>query len=138
MFDEKTKLFLIKAMTEGLHCKFKDVSEIENYIDKLRSLVDKSEKIKSTLIGDADGLLMEDESGDAYGMIKFTKNLITFGLLVPEPDLDNTQSADFGRIVLACISTFAALDTQSKKQKVSKKMVNATHKFEISDIGIIT
>lgn len=140
MFDEKTKMFLIKAMTEGIDCEFSDESAIDEYIDKLKSIVEKNEKIKSSLTGDHDGVLLEDKYGVAYAIIKFTRTLVSFGLLMPESELDDQQSRDFGRIVLACISAFAELG--AKNNLGSRKTGNnpATSKsftFEISEIGII-
>ena len=140
MFDDKTKMFLIKAMTEGIDCDFADESAIDEYIDKLKSIVEKNEKIKSSLAGDHDGVLLEDEYGVAYAIIKFTRTLVSFGLLMPESELDDQQSRDFGRTVLACISAFAELDAKNK-MKIRKPENNPTTSksftFEISDIGII-
>jgi hypothetical protein len=140
MFDEKTKTFLIKAMTDGIDCEFSDESEINEYIDKLKTTIEKNDRIESSLMGDHDGVLLEDKYGVAYAIIKFTRSLISFALLVPEPELDQQQTRDFGRTVLACISVFAENNAKNKMGSTKPKSTLDASKsftFEISEIGII-
>lgn len=139
MIDDKAKMFLIRAMTEGLECHFPDTASIDYYIEKLREIISDNNKIKSLTIGDSDGLLMEDPLNGPYATINFSSNLITFGLIVPEPELTDSQSTDFGRIVLACISTLIVIETESKNADLyNHNHVNEESvKFNISEIGVI-
>ncbi len=139
MLDDKTKTFLIRAMTEGIECKFQNQDAKDYFIYKLQDVVEKNKKIKSSVVGDSDGLLMEDSYGSPYGMIKLEDKVVLFALLIPEPDLTNDQSVDFGRIVLACLSTFAMIETEQMLGKDANAYANnESIKFNISKIGLIT
>jgi hypothetical protein len=138
MFDDKAKMFLIKAMTEGIDCYFPDVAAIDRYIETLREIIDQNQKIESVIIGDSDGLIIESISTNEgpYASIIFSSELVTFGLLVPESDMSERQSLDFSRIVLACISACAIIDSKiNSTKKVNRN--DQSVKFNISEIGII-
>jgi|TARA_R110001592_G_scaffold58770_1_gene177836 hypothetical protein len=143
MIDNKTKMFLIKAMTEGLDFHFPDNASIDYYIEKLRETIDNNKRIKSVIIGDYDGLLIEDNNLGPYAVINFSSNLITFGLIVPEPELTDSQSLDFGRIVLACVSTISLINAELNivdglgHETDNNYSNEGTIKFNISDIGVI-
>jgi len=142
--DDKTKQFLIKAMVEGIHCNLPTVESIEDYIIVLKDLVEENENIKSSLDGDFDGLFMNDSRLQPYAIIKFKSDLITFGLLVPESELTDQQSKDFGRIVLACISAIAKEEMQQKIEEDKNRYSSPsfgykteTTNFTIPKIGIM-
>lgn len=139
--DNKTKQFLIKAMIEGLRCHLPTVESIEKYILELTEIVEENEHIKSTLEGDHEGIFINDSRLNPYAMIRFGNGLITFGLLVPEPELTDQQSKDFGRIVLACVSTLAKMDMLEQiaqdKPAGSRGYGTASNIFKIPKIGII-
>lgn len=139
MLDDKTKMFLVKAMTEGISCNFASEDAKYYFIKKLKQCIEKNDKISSTVQGDPDGLLMEDSFAEPYAMIKLKDNLIIFGLLVPEPDLSNEQSIGFGRIVLACISTLALIEAEQVLEHGAEDYVanDESVKFNISEIGVI-
>ena len=137
MLDDKTKLFLIKAMTEGIECAFQNEDAKDYFVHKLQSNIEENEKIKSRLVGDSVGLLMEDSNGEPYGIIKLEDNLVLFALLIPEPDLSGEQSVDFGRIVLAVLSTFAMIETEQMLDTTKNHATSESIKFNISQIGII-
>tara|TARA_B100002019_G_scaffold256863_1_gene240564 strand:- start:19264 stop:19683 length:420 start_codon:yes stop_codon:yes gene_type:complete len=138
MLDDKTKMFLIKAMTEGIECNFQNEEAKDYFIHTLQKTVDKNEKIGSKLIGDSYGLLMEDSTGDPYGIVKLSDNLVLFALLIPEPDLTSEQSVDFGRIVLAVLSTFALIEAEQSLGKTGRSAAKSESvKFNISEIGVI-
>ena len=133
--DDKTKQFLIKAMVEGIHCNLPTVESIEDYIIVLKDLVEENENIKSSLDGDFDGLFMNDSRLQPYAIIKFKSDLITFGLLVPESELTDQQSKDFGRIVLACISAIAKEEMQQKIEEDKNRYSSPSFGYKTKKYG---
>tara|TARA_A100001015_G_C15024046_1_gene729497 strand:- start:2426 stop:2842 length:417 start_codon:yes stop_codon:yes gene_type:complete len=137
MIDESTKFFLIKAIIEGIPCKFDDVEDIMRFAESIITTIDENEDIMSTLHGDADGLLLSDEYGEPYVTITFNNNRVKFNLLVHEDDVGEERGAHFARVVLSvvglAIKKNAAREATKKKIKTGVEMINT---FK-PDFGIV-
>ena len=128
MLDSQFRLLMIKAMVDGIDCKFNDIEEINSFISVLKQTIEEVGHIKSILEGDSDGLIMTDHLGECFGYINISETKIKFRLLSSELDLNEQQSKDFTRIVMACMATLQRINDRLKKnnQTIKNKIIEET------------
>jgi len=103
MIDSSTKLYLIKALIEGIPCEFKDIEDISKFAQKLILIADENNGYNISLEGDADGLILTDSEDEPFATISFANNRIKFTLLMPEDQMKSEQAHGLTRIVLSAI-----------------------------------
>ena len=132
--DDTTKLYLVKAMVEGIPCDFKDVGEMDDFSRRLIEEIENNQHVNAYLSGDCDGILISDRLlGSPYATILFSKNRITFRLLVPEDEIDIDNARNMARIVLNTIG----LVTKNTRPIRKKESTIKTFKFNPSQFGIV-
>ena len=133
MNNEDTKLMLIKALIEGIRCNFKSIDEIAGFIDTFKDVVKDNDLLDVKVIGDPDGLLVEDKYGMPFCSIIVSGKRIKFSPLVAEELLVLETAESLSRIVLA---TFTALIIEEQKN-ATKVGEEITSEFASNGFGII-
>jgi hypothetical protein len=133
MLETEAKLFLIKALIEGIPCKLETIDAITDFVDTFKVLVEENSRIDATLIGDIDGMLLENTSGIPFTSIIVTGKLIKFTMLISEDDVDQHDIECLSRVVISC---FSALIIEHQKNAL-KTGDEKEESFESDDFGII-
>ena len=133
MNNEDTKLLLIKALIEGIRCNFKSIGDINNYITTFKAVVKDNDLLDVKVIGDVDGLLVEDKYGMPFCSIIVSGSRIKFSPLVAEELLVLETAEALSRIVLA---SFTALIIEEQKS-ITKVGDEKISEFDANDFGII-
>ena len=133
--NDTTKLYLVKAMVEGIPCNFEDVQAINDFSQLLINEVENNKYIDCFLSGDADGILISNSVvGSPYATIIFSQNRITFRLLVPEDEIDVDDARNMARIVL---NTVGLAKENVKPPRKKQKTITKTYNFRPNKFGII-
>ena len=137
MIDDSTKFYLIKAIIEGVPCKFDGVDDVMTFAAQIVEEINDNEEITSSLHGDADGLILSDEYGEPYVTITFKNNRVKFTLLVHEDEVGQERGVHFARVVLCVVGL--ALRKNALRENEKKKIktgVEITKSFK-PEFGIV-
>ena len=102
--DPKVKQFLADAMVNGLK------TEVETQKERNRFAVDLADDLsRNTLngvfaFGDEDGIMVEDLKSVPIGIIKVLEGIITFHMITPLEELQESEKAVMARAVLGTVS----------------------------------
>tara|TARA_B100000212_G_scaffold326159_1_gene288421 strand:+ start:1230 stop:1634 length:405 start_codon:yes stop_codon:yes gene_type:complete len=133
MITKDAKLFLIKALIEGVECNLRSISEMEDFIDTYKTILSENRLFKGKMIGDIDGLLIEDETGMPVASVIVTGKRIKFHPLLDDVALDLEVAEMLARVVIASVS---ALLIEEQKKKLANDLEKETE-FNNNDFGII-
>ena len=102
--DPKVKQFLADAMVNGLK------TEVETQKERNRFAIDLADDLsRNTLngvfaFGDEDGIMVEDLKSVPIGIIKVLEGIITFHMITPLEELQESEKAVMARAVLGTVS----------------------------------
>jgi hypothetical protein len=138
MIDSSTKLYLIKALIEGIPCEFKDIEDISKFAHELILIAEEKDSKYGRLEGDADGLILSDSEDEPFATVSFANNRIKFTLLMPEDQMKTEQAHGLTRVVLSAIGM--VFKRQNKFKAVGTRMrpgEQIVENFQLHHFGIM-
>ena len=102
--DPKVKQFLADAMVNGLKTEVESVKERNLFALELAEDLSRNTLNGVFAFGDEDGIMVEDLKSTPIGIIKVLEGLITFHMITPLEELEESEKAVMGRAVLGTVS----------------------------------
>jgi hypothetical protein len=93
----------IKALVDGLDANFKDILELDEFVDVIKELIKENPYSECDATGDCDGLLVSDHNDEAVLTVVFNLEKIKFHSLIDSLDMLSYQAEIVARTVLAVI-----------------------------------
>ena len=94
----------IKALIEGLDANFEDFHEVDEFAEILKSVIENNPHYTSSVVGDADGLLISDKNDIPVLTVIFSLNKIKFHTFFDAKEYEQHQAEIISRVVLASIA----------------------------------
>jgi len=140
--DPKVKQFLADAMVNGLK------TEVATQKDRNLFALELAEDLsRNTLngvfaFGDEDGIMIEDLKSTPIGIVKVLKSIITFHMITPLEELEDSEKAVMARAVLGTVSYAFRWHAEkdqtmpAPKENVVSKSVEHTKEFDDDGFGM--
>lgn len=102
--DPKVRQFLADAMVNGLKTEVEKLKERNLFALELAEDLSRNTLNGVFAFGDEDGIIVEDLKSTPIGIIKVLESLITFHMITPLEELEDSEKAVMARAVLGTVS----------------------------------